>query len=621
MKKIIIAAAAVAAVLAALAAVFVFIGSGKIKTMELVRPDYTITEEKDVYGTDRAVTVDNRSVQAYTIDNKTVIAVEDLEYCGQTVEKSEKEIRITTYYLEDYTPPSISAEKTEEPIGKTTVDEISVRINNIPIAAYCYNGKHYVDADALGYLSDDYNREMGWSDYNFNAAESDDKHLALVSFRFPRVNVPALLEEMTPMVDNPEFDIYTESNEEYFLGGLLEPRRGVFAGINGDGNGDWLHLEPKMFKNDFAVYSNYIEFDSGQFDIFSANKRAEKGKDCIFLTPWNTDDVKLAEANEDYIRKTLDKIKSYDRPVIVRYACEMNVSSIGDSPTAFVKAFRKVADIVHEYGFAVMWSVNDMGALNKPYELYYPGDEYVDWIGVSVYPGHDFMHTAPTSRTDSILFGCGDYGWHTNNLKHIMKFLRDNNINKPVGISEGALETYIGYEGAPSEEELDAWAEPRLANMYWYTPMLYPNLKMITYFNVRPGTRLTGSYLKGKDNYIEIMSEALNSGAYILNAGDEAAFTFKKAEEKEYKKGDKIPLYTYSYIPGKYTERVEYILDGQRCDESEKIPFKTTLETKDISEGNHNLTVKITSADKEAYDIEYTLSAEGEVIRIIRNNL
>lgn len=616
MKKIIIAALAAALAAAAFAAVYVFTGNEKVKTMDLVRPDYTITEEKDVYGTDRAVTVDSRGVQAYTIDNKTVIAVEDLAYCGQTVEENGDEIRVTTYYLEDYVPPAISYEKTDAPIGRTAVDTTAVRINNIPISSYCYNGRHYVDAELLGELSGDYNREAGWSDYNFKTARSDEKALALECFRFPRVNVPALLEEMTPMVDKPEFEIYTESENEFYVGGPYEPPRGVLAGINGDGNGDWLRFEPRFFKNDFAVYSNYFEFDRGQIDIFSANKRAERGKDCMFLTPWNTSDVTLSETNEEYIRKTLDKIKSYNRPVIVRYACEMNVSEIGDSPTAFVKAFRRVADIVHEYGFAVMWSVNDLGALNKPYGLYYPGDEYVDWIGVSVYPGHDFMRTAPTSKTDSILFGCGDYGWHTNNLKYIMKFLRENNINKPVGISEGAVETYLGYDGAPSGEELDEWAEPRLANMYWYVPMLYPEIKMITYFNVRPGGRLTGSYLEGKDNYIEIISEALNSGAYKLNMSEDAEFMFVKASETEYKKGEEIPLYTYAYIPEDYTEYVEYETDGEIRGASEKIPYKFTLDANGLSDGGHSLTVRIHSKKGNVYEAEYTLSVNGEKVRI-----
>lgn len=612
-KRIIMSAALATVIILAVAAIRIYVIDDEIKTVDIVKRDYVISSEEDVCGTDRAVTVDGRDVQAYDIGGKTVIAVEDLEYCGQTLTKSEDEIRLTTYYLENYVPPEITYDKTVTPIGTTTVDTISVKINNIPISAYNYNGKHYVDAEKLGELTDEYNREAGWSDYNFNITENSEAYLALESFRFPRVYVPQILEDKTSMVGYPEFELYTESDEEQYFGGMFEPKKGVLAGINADGNGDWLHFEKGFFKNSFAIYSNYIEFDDGQMEIYSPNKRMIRGKDCMLLMPWNTSDITLVYDNEEYIRAMLDEIKSYNRPVIVRYACEMNVSELGDSPTAYVKAFRFVADIVHEYGLATMWSVNDMGALNRPYELYYPGDEYVDWIGVSAYAGHDFMNTAPTSKTDAILFGRGDYGWHTNNMKYIMRFLEENNINKPVAISEGGVESYTGYAGAPTSQELDRWGEPRLANMYWYLPMLYPKLKMITYFNVKAGDGLTAGHLANKDNYISIIKDAIHSGAYMLDTDKEADFSFKKSTETGgYKRGEEIPLYMYSYIPEDYTDYVEYRIDGEVCDALGKIPYKTVLKTNDLTEGDHLLTVRVNSVSGAVYEVCYKLLVYGD---------
>ena len=466
--------------------------SGTLASMEINRPELTAQEPEDVYGTDAAVYVDGRGVQAYEIGGKTEIAVEDLSHCGFTVESGENKIRVTTNYPEDYEQPEISVGKTDLPLGQTVSDNREIRINNIMIEADSYNGKHYIDVDTLGALADEYNQEVGWSDYNFRTTRNGNI-ITIDCFRFPTIDVPAILADMKPMVDKPEYVLYTEGERRSTARAPFEPETGILAGINSDGNGDWLARKPKIFKNNFSVYSNYIEFDNGQTDVYNNSRRTFRGKDALLLVPWNTGDVTLAMNNDEYIRTTLNTLKGYNRPVIIRYACEMNVSELGDSPTAYVKAFRHVADIVHEYGFAMMWSVNDVGALNKPYGLYYPGDEYVDWVGASVFPTYDFAQKAPTVESEAIMFGCGDYGWHTNNLKYITRFMEENNINKPLAISEGAIETYLAYEGAPTD--FQEWGEARVANMYWYLPMRYPNLKMIIYFNVTADGKPAGSDL------------------------------------------------------------------------------------------------------------------------------
>lgn len=567
----------------------------KCPSMELNRADTVTNEITEVYGTDISVTVDGRPVQAYSFDGRTEIAVEDLEYCGFTVERTEDGITATTFYPENYDAPEISYEKTDFPIGQTEPDGQLVKINNIPIRTDCFNGKHYVYVYEIGALTDDYNKKTGWSDYNFRTEYIDETNIAITCFRFPPINVPSMLEDMTPMVNTPEFELYTEGQNSTEYGAVNEPKNGVLAGINGDGNGDWTRFKKKIFKNDFSVYSNYIEFDLGQLDVYPINKQTIGNKDVLMLVPWNTRDVTLAAQNEEYIRAALDNLKQYHRPVIIRYGAEMNVSDIGNSPTAYIKAFRFVADIVHEYGFAVMWSVNDLSALNKPYNLYYPGDEYVDWIGVSIYPTHDFMHTAPTSETDSILFGCSDYGWHTNNIKYIERYMKENNINKPLAVSEGAVESYLFYDGAP--DEFQDWAEARLRNMYWYLPMCCPNLKLITYFSVNAGGSLGGSDLSQNDGYINIIDEALAGGMYKPSFNKDADFAFVEANGYEFEKGDKIPLYSYVYLPKEDTLCVQYVLDGTVIDTKHTIPYKTVLDTYSLQDGLHRLSVNIEGSE------------------------
>ncbi|MER7797760.1 glycosyl hydrolase [Microbacterium sp. NPDC096154] len=115
----------------------------------------------------------------------------------------------------------------------------------------------------------------------------------------------------------------------------------------------------------------------------------------------------------------LKQITALGVPVVVRFAHEMNGSwyAWGQQPALYVETYRRVAEAVHGEvpGAAMMWAPNygggypfaggayaaragtpDAEALDldadgsvtgadDPYAPYYPGDEYVDWVGMSLY--------------------------------------------------------------------------------------------------------------------------------------------------------------------------------------------------------------------------------------------
>ena len=57
--------------------------------------------------------------------------------------------------------------------------------------------------------------------------------------------------------------------------------------------------------------------------------------------------------------------------------------------------------------------------------------------------------------------------------------MEKNGIEKPVAVSEDGVGTTMPYDNG----DISEWAEPRLRSMYWYIPMKYPQVKLITYFN------------------------------------------------------------------------------------------------------------------------------------------
>lgn len=567
--------------------------------------------------------LDGYKIQGYYCDNKILVSLDDLTRYGFEMNYDSDKNILNLRTQSDITEYPYTWEIGS---GGTAVScTLDCRINGVKIEAYALDNYACVSVDDLVYLIDDYNVWWGWSDYNMNGGYDGENNAFIINCFRPRVDDwTALLHEMEAKVDKTELDIYTEGEPEeaVYYGARLEPRSGVYAGIVSDGNGDPEIGKPALFENDFGMYSSYVEFDDFQTQLNKPSSYIIPEKDCISQVPWNVADINLVldEENDDYIRETLDNLAAYNKPTIVRFGAEMNIGYLGDSPSAYVKAFRKIADMVHEYhNFAVMWSPNDNGSLDRPFWYYYPGDEYVDWIGVSSFSKMDFLDSllfedgseVVTTREAQIYFTLGDFGFTTNSLKYITEFMAENNINKPLAISEGGVVTRLSY----TDKDFDRWGEVRMRNMYWYAAMRYPQLKSIVYFNHDMETEVIGFDLAYKPNYVSIMKEAFEGGQYLMSYSDRPEFTFVKGNGRVYSSGSEIPIYGYVYQPEQYTEYVEYYLDGYCIDTKTEIPYKTVLQTNLISDGSHTFTIVAhgeTSDDSKTY----TLTKNGVYVTI-----
>ncbi|MDP2826968.1 MAG: glycosyl hydrolase [Sulfuricellaceae bacterium] len=108
----------------------------------------------------------------------------------------------------------------------------------------------------------------------------------------------------------------------------------------------------------------------------------------------------LAGAHDDCINLTAREIRNFGSPVMIRFAHEMNGQSNtwtgiinGNNPAGYVQVFRKVVDMFKAAGVTnarFLWSPDhasppEVAAPSNEIRNYYPGDGYVDLIGVSGY--------------------------------------------------------------------------------------------------------------------------------------------------------------------------------------------------------------------------------------------
>ena len=108
----------------------------------------------------------------------------------------------------------------------------------------------------------------------------------------------------------------------------------------------------------------------------------------------------LAGAHDACIAQTARDVRAFASPVMIRFAHEMNGQSNtwtgianGNNPSAYVQMYRKVVDIFRLEGVSnarFLWSPDhasppEVAAPSNEIRNYYPGDGYVDLIGVSGY--------------------------------------------------------------------------------------------------------------------------------------------------------------------------------------------------------------------------------------------
>jgi hypothetical protein len=158
----------------------------------------------------------------------------------------------------------------------------------------------------------------------------------------------------------------------------------------------------------------YVPFSDALADV--AKVRAVVGEQGLLVLDWNLTlsngvnegltvrDIRMGKADA-YIRSFARDVRNYAKPVLLElFNGEFNGSWwYAVSPLAnlrlttqdFVQAWRRVVDIFRAVGATNVswaWVVNSYPAdpsaqpgIDKNIASYYPGDEYVDWVGADVY--------------------------------------------------------------------------------------------------------------------------------------------------------------------------------------------------------------------------------------------
>ncbi|PZF58233.1 hypothetical protein DEJ23_04900 [Curtobacterium sp. MCSS17_008] len=201
------------------------------------------------------------------------------------------------------------------------------------------------------------------------------------------------------------------------------PDAGALFGVNLDWGHQTLQDYASLLGRKPAVAVVFADIPLNTHDREDVNAAAEQvrgegGTLLLTLEPQKGLEP-VTDRVADDIAALVNGIQQNGVPVIVRFAHEMNGSWYpwGQQPNAYVAAFRRVAGALRSGapGSATMWAPNEGGgypfaggpsaavagtpafdvldtdgdgvltARDDPYTPYYPGDDVVDWVGLSIY--------------------------------------------------------------------------------------------------------------------------------------------------------------------------------------------------------------------------------------------
>jgi len=216
--------------------------------------------------------------------------------------------------------------------------------------------------------------------------------------------------------------VHPENMANYGLA-RLEPSKGTYYGVNLDWGQDTAAAYSQRLGVPAAVYAAFFSFpfsetDIANVDAFIEQVAEQRGMALITLEPHSGLDRVTTTVAYD-LAERLAKYNQRGVPVFVRFAHEMNSSwySWGQQPTAYIRSFRTLAEAVHQRTAlsAMLWAPNYGGGYpfagghyeaspqdsdfhlldtnrdghldmsDDMYAPYYPGDDAVDWVGMSVF--------------------------------------------------------------------------------------------------------------------------------------------------------------------------------------------------------------------------------------------
>lgn len=356
--------------------------------------------------------------------------------------------------------------------------------------------------------------------------------------------------------------------EQLYTGAKYEPVAGTYLGVYGE-------LDPKVHNPSSGkpFYTHGVEELTGrQHPIFllygnwsqghgpaGSHIAAIKAAGGALQWALQPDQGLAAVVDGPVLRRIARDLREAEIPIFLRFAGEMNGEWVEwtGNPELYKEKFRLVARVMREEApnVAMVWAPNWF-PLNTM-DAYYPGDEYVDWVGVSAYGVHDDsidpVKAEGKARDSRPLH---------DTFAEVYERYADR---KPIMLVEGA----IGYHEYSANQSRVPWATTNIQRFYAAIPRIYPRVKALVWFDVDTknsaqdkGIMKQNYMLSANDQVLKTYQAAISDTFYLSELGGSADRVYLDAVERGVPAA-KVELSSYVRAYDPFISRVEYAINGQ----------------------------------------------------------
>ncbi len=421
------------------------------------------------------------------------------------------------------------------------------------------------------------------------------------------------IDKMRVLLYEDDFRVFAESGagNSVYYGAKFEPRSGVIFGTP-----DYCDFDG--IENGIKTYYEWFKpSDEYKNENVPRQEQAEVKSDHSTLVGWNWNFASKVPVNvneyENYVKNYIDNLAARGEDILLVFGKEMNIDDNFLDEQVFIDCFRYVADYAHtKENIAMVWAPNDTGGLDTRLIDFYPGDEYVDWIGCSLYSMPYFTGDKNAGEGSNIGFIMGPYANPVMRAKVIHNFMVENNIQKPVFITEGG----IGYQ-SPDGEDFTDWALQQLRKYYGELVRVYPEFKCIVAFN---NYVATGDYYRydmgANPELLKNMQMLTSDPIYIKDYTKPCDISYTQFYDgMEF--SDTVKLSAYGYMPKIQWMNVKYYIDGNEVCSTDYPPYK--YEAKDLAPGAHSLSVSFAVNGNTVKTLDYSFSVKKSANRVYRD--
>ncbi|MHA6481420.1 glycosyl hydrolase [Paenibacillus sp. strain BS8-2] len=356
-----------------------------------------------------------------------------------------------------------------------------------------------------------------------------------------------------------------------YHGAPYEPKVGAYIGAYAeadakvhdpkDANPHYMSAFPELTGKKHAMYLLYTSWGRSFFQDYSGHiaraKAAGVGLQVALQPVKGLDEVKDGE----YLRSLAREAKDIGIPIFLRFANEMNggwIEWYEENPQDYIDKFRLVAKVFEEEApnVAIVWSPAYFPIENI--EDYYPGDAYVDWVGVSMYQAYN-------GTLDPLKRGV-DRSSFIEKFENIYKLYGSK---KPVFISEGG----ISYSDPVAHTDKTDWAVYQIEQFYANLPMLYPGVKGVFWFDTtrKESGRLNSYTLSDNAKVLAAYKKAVSNPFYLSSVGDESKVSYKPLGATVAPKQLQLSAYVRTVEP--MLSKVVYSIGGKAVATATKAPW------------------------------------------------